>query len=459
MSISAISAPDQEIRVAFFVFNTGIGDLRVHRQASRLALAGLKVRIYCFLEPGMAVHEVRQATPAALSPAGQPISYELLRFDQRSPFNRFFDDRVMARLKRKKLTAEQPIQRVEVPVFHDRPADLPVPPPPARSLPSSASADERRYLDYIRTINRVWFQQASAWNPHVCQAHDLDALEAAVWTAQCCGSKLIYDSHELWSDQPFIRTQEQVDYWNQLEARNIVKADACLSVSRPFSKVIGERYGVEVTPLHNCQEFQSFEPEMRNQLQREFGRPVALYQGVYGPDRGLEELVVSSSYQDSVLIALRGYGQVEGTLRELAKDRPNVVLLEKCHSSQIVQKACEGTIGVIPFQPTCLNHYYNTPNKMFEFMMAGLPIASADLPDLHDFIITNQIGSLFDPRSLSDMARGIQELAHHPELEAMSQRASQAARTRWNWQEEGKVLLSIYSRLLDRQLEAAKASQ
>jgi glycosyltransferase involved in cell wall biosynthesis len=452
MSSLSSSATTKKIKVAFFVFNTGIGDLRVHRQASRLALAGLEVRIFCFLEPGMAEREVRQATPVARLANGQEATYELIRCDQRSPLNRFFDDRVLARLKPKKNLPIDIPQTPHIPIFTDRPADLPVPPPPTRTLPPNATQDERRYLDYIRTINQVWFRQAAEWKPDVCQAHDLDTLEAAVWTAQCCNSKLIYDSHELWSDQPFIRTQEQVDYWNQLEARNIIKAHACLSVSRPFSKVISERYGVEVTPLHNCQEFQSFSPEMRNQLQREYGRPVALYQGVYGPDRGLEELVVSSSYQDSVLIALRGYGQVESTLRELAKDRPNVVLLEKCHSSQIVQKACEGTIGVIPFQPTCLNHYYNTPNKMFEFMMAGLPIASADLPDLHDFIVTNQIGGLFDPRSLSDMARGIEELAHHPDLEAMSQRATEAARTRWNWHEEGKVLLSVYSRLLGREL-------
>ena len=421
-------------KIAFFVFNSGNGDRRVDRQASLLAKNGYDVRIYCFLQPGLPTQESRHG-------------YKLLRRDQRGAFNRFFDDEIMARLRpRKPAVTEAVTPQVAVPV--DRPPVRPCPEPPPRRLPIPASEDDRRYWAYIRQINQIWAKEAIAWKPDLVQAHDCDALEAAARTARACGSKFVYDSHELWSDQPFITSQEGIEYWNRVEGQYLGETDARLTVSVPFAEVLEERYGKPFIPLHNCQDYEVAPPARRGTLRARFGgRPVALYQGVYGLDRGLEELIASAAYQEEVVIALRGYGDREGAMRELARPYPHVVFLEPCASSDIVASAAEADFGVIPFLPTCLNHYYNTPNKLFEFMMAGLPIASADLPDLRRFIEGERIGLLFDPYSLSDIARGLVELSRRSDLAEMGQRAHLACKERFNWATEGQKLLACYASL------------
>lgn len=416
------------MRVAFFVFNTGNGDLRVHRQASLLAAHGYEVRVYCFLEPGLPAREERSG-------------YLLVRQDQRTPLTRFFDDQVMRRLKRPRARVEEPAAPAPVERPPDRPPQRPCPEPGPRDLPARATAEERDYWNYVRRINGVWAGHASAWKPHVCQAHDLDALEGASEAARRCGARLVYDAHELWSEQPFITSQEAVAYWDALEARLIPEADAVLTVSEPFAEVLEQRYGVEVEAIHNCQEYQPLKPGTAR------AEPLALYQGVYGVDRGLEELVESARYQDQVTVALRGYGEREPALRALAEGLEHVVFLEPCPAAEIVTRAGEADLGVIPFLPSCLNHYLNTPNKLFEFMMAGLPIVAADLPDLRRFVQDQEIGVLVDPRSPRDLARGIVELATHPQREAMGRRAHELARTRYHWEAEGKKLLEVYARL------------
>lgn len=424
------------MKIAMFVFNTGNGDRRLHRQASLLAGQGHELRVYCFLDPPLPTREERGG-------------YEIHRYDQRKPLARFFDDKIMAHLKpRKASTSEVAVlEPVEAPV--SRPLQRPCPEPPPRDLPEQASEEDRRYWHYVSRINKVWAEKATEWKPDVCQAHDADALEAAFLTAQATGAKLVYDSHEIWSEQPFIRTQEAVDYWTELERRYIGKADRVITVSEPFARVLEERYGIEdVTPVHNCQDLIPPVTENRSILREHFGgRKVAIYQGVLGPDRGLEELVCSAAHQDQVAIAIRGYGERRAALEALAEPYPHVEILEPVPSDVIVPSAAEGDFGVIPFLPTCLNHYWNTPNKLFEFMMAGLPIAAADLPDLKRFIEGEKIGLLFDPYCHEDTARALVELAEHPEREEMGQRAYQACVRQYHWEAESKALLRVYQEL------------
>lgn len=420
------------MKVALFVFNHANADLRTHRQAHLLAQNGYEVRVYCFLEPGLPQREQRGG-------------YLICREDQRSQLTRFFDDQIMRKLKPSKPPRAETGELPKMPP--DQPPVRPCPEPPPRQLPKDFLPGEEEYLAYVARINAVWTREATAWKPDICHAQDLDALQAAYDTAQAVKARLILDSHELWTDQPFIRSQATVDYWDALEARLVPHCQAVMTVSRPFAEVLQKRLQREVLVLHNCQEYQPLPPRSTALQELARGRPVALYQGVFGIDRGLEQLVASAQYQKEVVVALRGFGSAQAGLEHLAQGLDNVLLLERCPPEQMIEKAAEADMGVIPFLPTCLNHYLNTPNKMFEYMLAGLPISAADLPDLRHFVETEQMGNLFDPFSPRDIARALVELWNDPEREAKGSRAHAACKRRWNWECEGRQLLECYQTL------------
>ncbi len=428
------------MRIAMFVFNPCTRDPRVDREASVLAEAGHQVRVLAFLEPGLPQREARNG-------------YEVVRADQRSGWKRFVDDRLLAPLKKGRkrnpqASEAQPVAAVQVSSPPDRdPAVGGCPPPPPRELPPQASEAVRRHQAYIARINGVWAGMAADWKPQVCHAHDLDTLQAAAEAARLSGARLVYDAHELWSEQHYFGSQEEVAYWEALEARLAPLADQVITVNESIASELERRYGLRpVMPLLNCPRLVTCGPERRGVLRGlSGGRPVALFQGGYMADRGLEELVVAAGMQDRVAVALRGYGDREPALRELAaRHGGKVLFLPPVPASQMVEGSAEADIGLIPYLPTCLNNYLCTPNKLFEYMAAGVAVAGADVPELRRFIAGEDLGALFDPRSPRAIAGALVELAGPARLEGCCARSRRAAEERYNWEREGRKLVDLY---------------
>ncbi len=422
-------------KAAMFVFNDGNHDQRVHKQAQALGRQGFEVRVYGFLQQGQAYREVREG-------------YTLYREDQRGHWSRLFDDQVGARLKKsrpKQSPTEQPPteqpQEEALALPPERPPERPCR-PPERVLRTQATEQQRQHWAYIKRINGVWARRAASWKPDLVQAHDLDALEGAVQLGQALRIPVLYDTHELWSEQPFIDSQEAVDYWDRLEGRLLTQVTAVMTINQPLANILKERYGLDqVTTLHNCQERQKLPEKFPNP------KPVALYQGAYVPDRGLEQVIAAAALVTEVQIAFRGFGASEERLRQLDRSG-RVQFLDPVPGPQVVQAASSADIGLIPFLPTCMNHYLSTPNKLFEYMSAGLAVAGSDIPEVARFVGEHQLGELFDPYSPSDIAGALDRMVTSGLLPAMQKRSLAAAQESWNWETEVQKYLDLVHTLL-----------
>ena len=413
------------MKVAMFVFNDGNHDQRVHKQAQALGRQGHDVRVYCFLTPGLKPKEKRDG-------------YLLLREDQRSHAARFFDDQLMGRVRRKKTRENPTAAAVSEP--EDREPQRPCA-EPLRQLKEKAAPHEKDHWAYIERINRVWAQRAEGWGPDLVQAHDLDALRAAVLLGGKLDIPIIYDTHELWSEQPFIDSHEAVDYWNGLERELIAECQAVMTINQPLAEILKQRYELdEVTALHNCQEIQTVPNRTTNET------PIALYQGAYVPHRGLEQVIAASARTDRVRIALRGFGSSEKELRALDKER-RILWWDPVPGPEVVQAASQADIGLIPFLPTCLNHYYSTPNQLFEYMSAGLAVAGSDIPEISRFVQEHEMGALFDPYSPTDIARALESIVDSGKLQDMRNRARLATQSEWNWEQQIRPYLELVTTL------------
>lgn len=414
-------------KIAMFVFNDGNHDQRVHKQAQALGKLGHEVRVYCFLTPGQ-------------KPKVRRDGYLLLREDQRGRAARFFDDQIMGRLRRKRAPGEQESEPLELPA--DREPQLPCP-KPTRHLKKQAPSHQKEHWDYIERINQVWAEKAETWQPDLVQAHDLDALRAATWLGETNDIPVIYDTHELWSEQPFIDSQEAKQYWDSLEKELIQKTDAVMTVNKPLAEILCRRYDLdEVLALHNCQEKQQLKPRPQNK------KPIALYQGAYVPHRGLEQVIAAAQLTRHVDIAFRGFGPSESQLKKLDK-KSKIQWWKPVPGHEVVQGAALADIGLIPFLPTCLNHYYSTPNKLFEYVSAGLAIAGSDIPEIRKFVTQYEMGELYDPYSPGQIAEVLDRLsASSSELSDKQQRARNAVNQRWHWGEEVKQYQALVEQLL-----------
>lgn len=303
---------------------------------------------------------------------------------------------------------------------------------------------ERFYLNLFLTDGRQHLAD-------IVVAHDLPMLAVGRVLAREFGARLIYDSHELYSEQEFARGQQAS--WAKVERRHIHACDRVITVNPSIARELEARYGLSgVAVIHNAERISPLGPRSWY-LHECFGIPrehrVLLFQGGFSAGRNLLELVEAMMLlRDSrVHLVLLGDGQLADALQRLIKRNG---LQSRVHLHPAVAQACllevtaAADAGVIPYQAICLNNYYCTPNKLFEFIAAGLPILASDLPELRRLVEGNQIGCVGDLATPLAMAKMIEqffadELRHQCWRERLA-----VVRQELSWQREGENLKQLY---------------
>jgi glycosyltransferase involved in cell wall biosynthesis len=186
-------------------------------------------------------------------------------------------------------------------------------------------------------------------------------------------------------------------------------------------------------------------------------RAIVLYQGGLAPNRGLEELVLAGRYLRGGRIVVMGSGRIAADLELLIAEHhleDTVMLTPAVDPSEVIPYAAGADIGVIPYKGVGLNNYYTTPNKLFDYMAAELPIAGSRFPEIIRFVEGLGIGVTFDPESPREIAFALNYvLDDHSILDEM-RLAAAAAADRFVWEREAEKLLAIYGSTAPSRVEA-----
>jgi glycosyltransferase involved in cell wall biosynthesis len=172
------------------------------------------------------------------------------------------------------------------------------------------------------------------------------------------------------------------------------------------------------------------------------------YVGVIGGARGIFEMVEAVARTDVRLFLGGTFGYEED--RKHARSLPGWAKVDEL--GQIDRKAV-GKIfslsmaGLVLFHPAP-HHTEANPNKLFEYMAAGLPVIASNFPLYKEFVEGNGSGICVDPQDPEAIAKAITWIADHPvEAEQMGRRGRNAVHTRYNWDRESKILLAVYREL------------
>jgi len=310
-------------------------------------------------------------------------------------------------------------------------------------------------------LNRSMLQRALALKPDVIECHDLNTLLAGFYAKKIAGVPLIYDSHELYLERNIGLANRRKDQllWGFIERRCIGTCDAVLSVAQSICLHLEKQYGIPRP--HLIRNVQPFEHpcERSRLLSAELGIDpslrVVIYPGAVTINRGMEVLIDSAVHLDRAVVVIMGYARSAeylATLRRRAEALgvlgSRVFFKDAVPMNSVIRYVRSADLGVVPTQNVCLSYYYESSNKIFHCLMAGVPVAMSDHPEKRMVAEEFGVGVLFDETDPLAIASSINAiLADRPRYEAMEQACLVAAR-RLNWEHEENRLRSIFSQLL-----------
>ena len=315
-------------------------------------------------------------------------------------------------------------------------------------------------LDRSRSLRRLYplfWQRAYpllvATHPDAYHAHDLDSLWPAVRAAQRLDLPIVYDAHEFWTEQSSLVNRPLMrSCWSLLERRLIRRVDRVITVSGSIAQSLKERYRLdEVVVLRNLPLFRH---KIQSNLIRETldlpdDRPIVLYQGGFLTENGLREQIEAAAGLAAALVLI-GDGPSEQALRNQVRaagldDR--VYFIPRVPFHQLHSYTCSADLGLCLIKGTGKSFYYSLPNKLFEYMMAGLPILASNFPEMQRIVRETRTGATVDPTNIVAIREQITAFLDNAEQREACAKASLQAAQRYNWEREAAQLTQLYETL------------
>ncbi len=291
-------------------------------------------------------------------------------------------------------------------------------------------------------------------------AADLPTLPAALILKAVLGLKVVFDAHEYWAENDARSEPFEIAFWEAIERRLVPYADRCQVVSPGLAQLLERKTGCKFETVPNCTPVQSPYGWERSGLLA--GAPSDsvsankvrfLFQGLLTPGRGLEDLLKAwRSVPESAQLVLRGpEGEFKDALREMLQDLGlsdhAVVFLPAIGEDELVEGAAGFDVGLVPYPPLNNNNANCCPNKLSQYMAAGLAVLANKTHFVREIVSDAQCGLVVDFGRPDQLVEAVTRLAtNHHERAAMASNARRYFDGRFNW---GSVSETMYREMLD----------
>lgn len=297
-----------------------------------------------------------------------------------------------------------------------------------------------------------------ALRPALIHAHDLNTLIPAMQAARRARVPLIYDAHEFNMDRIYAQDWLR-PVFRRIEARALARAAGVIVPSPGIARALARFYRVpRPVVLENWpvldEGLRPAVPGLRERLGIAADRPIALYQGGLQPHRGLHLLVEAAAELPELDLVLMGNGRLRtalaGQIAALGLER-RVHLIPPEPLARLMSMTMTADIGVHPLEAGWLNHAQASPNKLFEYLHAGLPVVATDLPGMRRALAAAPGGDpslRFASGDRAGLVAALRRLANDRALRAELAARARAARLAYCWQAQEGRLRALYAAVL-----------
>ncbi|NMH67661.1 glycosyltransferase family 4 protein [Bacillus sp. RO3] len=301
----------------------------------------------------------------------------------------------------------------------------------------------------LRMIARGWQRKYDIYH-----SNDLNTLPqgyiCAKWRIN--RKKLVYDSHEVQTS----RTGYDSGIYGKMEGFLINKIDSMIVENHTRAKYNEDLYGFYPGVVYNYpfkQQESVIEDEkvdLHELLNLPKDEKILLYQGGIQTGRGLENLVKAVPLFSEGTLVFIGDGRIKPTLLKMVEElnlQHRVKFIPKVPLKELPKYTRNAYLGFQVLNNVCFNHYSASSNKLFEYMMSGVPVVACSFPEIKKVVEENQLGLCVDSHNHVEISKAVNILLKDVELRnKMSQNSKSASRT-YNWDLEKQNFYTIYDRL------------
>lgn len=272
-------------------------------------------------------------------------------------------------------------------------------------------------------------------------ANDLDTLPAAFLTSKIKNKELIYDSHELFTEVPELIGRKAQKVWLFIERLILPKVKKKYTVCSSIAEFYKKKYNSEFHVVRNV-------PLKRklNKVPKIENRRVILYQGALNLGRGIELMIDSMKLTDNAVLWIAGTGDLEANLKQKVKYQnleQKVLFLGKIPFQELAFYTGQADVGLSLEENRGLNYYFALPNKLFDYIQAGVPVIVSPFPEMKKIIETYELGETLVERTPEALSGQINTLlSDKNKLETFKKNSAKAAE-KLIWEKEEEKLIEL----------------
>ena len=262
-------------------------------------------------------------------------------------------------------------------------------------------------------------------------AEDFYTLPFVTLIAKIKRAKVYYNSRELYAfigglhSRPFLQAVIK-----RIEKFFITKVDLVMTTGEMDSEFIEKFYGIKDTlVIRNIPLLQkaSAPVDFRKMFSIPGNHLILLYQGIIIGGRGIPVIFDAMKKNPNTSLVLLGGGEQKNNYKNLADEMgiaSRVFFAGTIPQKELINYTAAADAGLSLIENISISYYHALPNKLFEYIMAGLPVLSSNLPQMKKIVEQFKVGEVVDIEQSVQIASAIQKWIDCPEI--------------LNWQEEYK---------------------
>ena len=280
-------------------------------------------------------------------------------------------------------------------------------------------------------------------------AEDIYTLPLAVLFGKIKKAKVFYDSRELYGYLAGLRKRriiQRILRW--IENNFIHKVYRIITTGEMDAEFLKKEYGVDNTiVIRNLPVFKHIdEPfDFRKKYNLNPAIKIILYQGVILHGRGLRLLFDVLDGIENAAAVIIGGGEHKAYYEQLAVEKgvnKKVFFMGKVNQKDLLSYTAGADVGLAVIENISLSYYYALPNKMFEYILAGVPVFASSFPQMKNIIDKYSVGVYADPEDKAELTAAMKELLNNDEKRKILRENCKAASLELNWDIEAEKLFS-----------------